>query len=634
MNKGNGNRWLEFLPIIDGNLVIEGDEWNTGNLPAEFPNELWIRVMSDGEMLSGFYSADGTNWESIGRPLSVEGIEDPGVGVYALRGAASRPVVTAEFDRFNLLPTDDEFDGEAIDRCRWEIQNEDATGYSLGDGQLTIRTLRGELSNNFSTVKNVFVQPTGDSDWQATTRITLTPTHSGQQGGLVVRGENASNHSKIVLVRKENGQRWIEFLRTTDGATDFNGTWNTGYIDFPASVYVRLVSDGEQLSGYWSEDGEEWTKVGDSRSIDGIESPKVGPMALSGENDNPPIDVDFDFFHLDPNMTVEPAPDCLTQSEPETGFAKIFDGTQASFDNWEHAGPGYFTFNAAEQSMVSGNDPADPSYGLHWYPDAQYGNFRMRMQFKLSDDTDNSGVFVRFPNPGDDPNIPVNQGHEIQINENPGGDPQKTASIYNTDREDFRNARPPGEWNDYEISVVGQRYTICLNGKIVNDHVSTAGRAALGLRRPAEPRPGVQRRLPRRPRAGAARDVGDLQHDRHHDARDAQQRRHPRHAAALLVHRGVAAAVEVGRRAGRRHVRRGAAADARHVRHGPEPRLVQRPDDHAAGGTAQPVRQAALLRLHDGRRGRPGGRRRHGDVRRRDDGDDDRPLPRLGADRR
>jgi hypothetical protein len=481
VNKGADGRWIEFLKIVDGQYDFSGT-WNTGHFPAEFPSEIWMRLKSDGTVLSGEYSTDGTNWTRIADPRNYEAITNPSIGVYALRGNAARPVVTAEFDRFDLVSANDEFEGTAVDRCRWEVQNEDASGYSLADGQLTIKTLRGELSNNQSTVKNVFVQATGDSDWQATTKLDLSPQSAGQQGGLVVRGEDSSNHSKIVLVRKDNGQRWIEFLRTTDGQTDFNGTWNTGYIDFPSTVYVRLVSNGDTLSGYWSPDGENWTKVGDSRSLSGIETPKVGPMALGGENDNPPVDVKFDWFRIEPSDGEDPpdpvAPDCTTQAEPETGFNTIFDGTQAQFDQWRHAGQGSFTL--ADGAMTSTNTAESPGLGLHWFPDTSYKNFTVRMQWRISDATDNSGVFVRFPDPGDDPGVAIDRGHEIQIYDGATGEPQKTGSIYNADRENFRTSKPPGEWNDYQITVNGQRYTVCLNGKIVNEYVSNQGRGTEG----------------------------------------------------------------------------------------------------------------------------------------------------------
>ena len=108
--------------------------------------------------------------------------------------------------------------------------------------------------------------------------------------------------------------------------------------------------------------------------------------------------------------------------------------------------------------------------GLFWYGEQQYDEFVLRMQWKTADATDNSGVFVRFPNPGDDPGVAISQGHEIQIREGVQGDGenQKTGSIYNFDREDARNANPVGQWNDYEIRYENDTYTVTLNGTVVN----------------------------------------------------------------------------------------------------------------------------------------------------------------------
>ena len=42
-----------------------------------------------------------------------------------------------------------------------------------------------------------------------------------------------------------------------------------------------------------------------------------------------------------------------------------------------------------------------------------YKNFILRLEWKVSDEGDNSGVFVRFPHPNDNPNIAVREGYEI-----------------------------------------------------------------------------------------------------------------------------------------------------------------------------------------------------------------------------
>ena len=455
-----------------------------------------LRYRSDGETLSGWYSINGgETWQSAGDSRNYEAIDNPQVGFYALRGPVDNPAVTAEFDSFNLVPANDEFDGTTLDECRWtDIKNRNDTGMSLGNGELTLKTLEGELSGEESGVQNLLLQGTNDADWQATTKVTMSPTVDGQQAGLVIWGDNTdptkANYVKLVFVRKNTNptnNAWIEFLKTTDGVTDldFNNQprWNSGLGNYGPTVYLRLISADNQLSAYWSADGEVFTKVGVTHPITGIENPQVGIMALKGPDAaKPEVDAKFDWFRIEPGTAPPPAeaPDCTTQADPETGFTNIFDGTQASFDKWKHAGQGFFTLNQ-DGSMTSGNNAAEPNYGLHWYDGKQYKNFSVRMQWKANAATDNSGVFARFPDPGNDPNVAVNQGHEIQINENPGGDPQKTASIYNADRENYRNAKPLGEWNDYEITVVGQRYTVCLNGKVVNDYVSDKGRGLEGF---------------------------------------------------------------------------------------------------------------------------------------------------------
>ena len=164
------------------------------------------------------------------------------------------------------------------------------------------------------------------------------------------------------------------------------------------------------------------------------------------------------------------------QFELEPGYQWLFDGTAESLEDWSQAGPGSFT-------LANGAITSEGGLGLLWYDAQQFGDFSLRMQWKVEEDTDNSGVFVRFPNPGDDPGVAINQGYEVQIREGEANDaePQKTGSIYNFDREDARNARPTGQWNDYEIIAEGQQFTVILNGEVVNTYTGDGSRALEGF---------------------------------------------------------------------------------------------------------------------------------------------------------
>ena len=123
------------------------------------------------------------------------------------------------------------------------------------------------------------------------------------------------------------------------------------------------------------------------------------------------------------------------------------------------------------------------------------GDFTLRLEFKLSSESDNSGVFVRFRNPRlpvpdrNNPNVvypynnrafvAVDTGFEVQIDEtarSDGADKHHTGAIYNIPTEPGeigfqKYSRPAplpvGAWNEYEIEVIGQAYKVRLNGKLV-----------------------------------------------------------------------------------------------------------------------------------------------------------------------
>ena len=142
---------------------------------------------------------------------------------------------------------------------------------------------------------------------------------------------------------------------------------------------------------------------------------------------------------------------CTANGTVETGFTRLWNGLD--FANTTQAGPGGFDVvnDGAEGCRLQSKG----GLGLLWFNTKTYDNFVLRLQWKATKATDNSGVFVRFPNPGTNQQLPIDQGHEIQIREGVAGDgeDQKTGSIYGIDRENARNARPVGEWNDYEIKL-------------------------------------------------------------------------------------------------------------------------------------------------------------------------------------
>jgi hypothetical protein len=143
-------------------------------------------------------------------------------------------------------------------------------------------------------------------------------------------------------------------------------------------------------------------------------------------------------------------------------FTYLFDGL--SMEGWHMAGPGKFVLVEYDKSLQS-----EGGMGLLWYTKKKYKDFVLKVDWKVNRRNDNSGLFVRFSNPDNDPLIAVNTGYEIQIDDMamPDGNPlHKTGAIYNfAAPSDVAASKPVGQWNTVEIKVTGQKYSVILNGE-------------------------------------------------------------------------------------------------------------------------------------------------------------------------
>jgi len=153
----------------------------------------------------------------------------------------------------------------------------------------------------------------------------------------------------------------------------------------------------------------------------------------------------------------------------EAGFRALFDGINMT--NWQMAGLGRFI--VVDGTLEAVPDPSG-ELGLLWCTDPTPADFVLRLEWLRWQQNDNSGVFVRFPDPtskgyNNQAWVGVNFGFEIQIDEFGWPDQagiHKTGTIYAQPNQNLslQPARPPGQWNEFEIRVKGQTYTVSLNG--------------------------------------------------------------------------------------------------------------------------------------------------------------------------
>ena len=79
----------------------------------------------------------------------------------------------------------------------------------------------------------------------------------------------------------------------------------------------------------------------------------------------------------------------------------LFDGH--TLDGWRMAGPGSF-------ELVGDVLECRGGMGLLWYSAQAFTDFVVDIDWQVVRVEDNSGVFVRFPDPADDPWVAVNEG--------------------------------------------------------------------------------------------------------------------------------------------------------------------------------------------------------------------------------
>jgi Domain of Unknown Function (DUF1080) len=149
-------------------------------------------------------------------------------------------------------------------------------------------------------------------------------------------------------------------------------------------------------------------------------------------------------------------------SKADVNFVSIFDGK--TLNGWKMAGDGRFVIVESDAALQS-----DKGGGLLWYSEKEYKNFILKLDWKISDEGDNSGVFVRFPNPDDNPNIAVREGYEVQIDNRAGDRIHQTGAIYDFSAPTKVVLKPPGQWNTMEIQTLGQSYTVIINGQRVTE---------------------------------------------------------------------------------------------------------------------------------------------------------------------
>jgi len=155
--------------------------------------------------------------------------------------------------------------------------------------------------------------------------------------------------------------------------------------------------------------------------------------------------------------TGERAPSLNRKSAPQWGEPMpLFNGKDLS--GWKMSDP-----NATPTWKVENGTLVSPGHGPEFISDAKFEDFKLHVEFNCAPGS-NSGVYLRGR-------------YELQIEDDPQpeGPTMRTGGVYGFLAPSPEQPRRPGEWQTYDITLVGRVVTVVQNGHTIIDQQEIPG---------------------------------------------------------------------------------------------------------------------------------------------------------------
>ena len=151
------------------------------------------------------------------------------------------------------------------------------------------------------------------------------------------------------------------------------------------------------------------------------------------------------------------APDLQRNGNPQWGTqVQLFNGKD--LNGWTPSDPkATAAWKAENGTLVS------PGHGAELITNAKFNDFKLHVEFNCSRGS-NSGIYLRGR-------------YEVQIEDDPEpeGPTMRTGAVYGFLAPSPEPPRRPGEWQTYDITLVGRVVTIVLNGQTIIDQHEIPG---------------------------------------------------------------------------------------------------------------------------------------------------------------
>jgi serine/threonine protein kinase len=186
----------------------------------------------------------------------------------------------------------DDFIGQLAEGWTWLYEDPKKWSLSAVEGSLQILASDASFDGPYTPL-NILLRDVPTGDFEVTTSVQFTPTSDFQFAGLVVYQD-----SKNVL---QFGHAFCDVVNACVGNGVYFDNFENGSVTGTNNaapfhrelIYLRLQRQGNTYTGYYSEDGKNWIKLGEhSRDLSPV---RVGLMAAQAPEEIPAL---FDYFTM------------------------------------------------------------------------------------------------------------------------------------------------------------------------------------------------------------------------------------------------------------------------------------------------------------------------------------------------
>ena len=290
-------------------FVTIDDNTESGSFPVKImPNLSPASITVNNKSITGFnpsvpgYSYLMQNASSQAPVVNVRPA-DPAVGVETIQAkdVPGTALITMtdyitvdkkEYSvNFGIKSISDEFNSNTMgNQWSWIRENKNNWSLSKTSGSLLIKGQKGDIIGALNTAENILLQ-SANTDWTIVSKVTFSrkPSAFNQQGGLIA-WQDDDNFVKLVYKSSPR------FQRTGSGGVLDLIIENKGYYfslanprsadvitDNNYSLILKLERKGETITGSYSRDGKNFSKIGTAGII--LKNAKAGFIVCNGSDE-------------------------------------------------------------------------------------------------------------------------------------------------------------------------------------------------------------------------------------------------------------------------------------------------------------------------------------------------------------